>query len=480
MRGTKMSVLKAALPAVVCACAGVASAVPDVIVGDLLAPSRYTPAYNGYWAFAIGTTSCNVGDTTLSWVASTNQHPVIGQTAYRYKTVNGTGRFEMIGISWLKHGFTALNETLCGPCSNPDNTGSTLDPTCSDPYVASLNGSQSGLGPRFQVNAYTGFYPYPVTGVPAIPPTGDPQRGVFRRLNIHQDDLAPALNPGALYFGEGHYVTPDDAAAGNGNNNASYRRMYVTALSPSGYNLSFQSSGSGNATVRRVSGIFAWRGVDPLVQIANVDVPGEGRFEVAYRAQLGTDGLYHYEYMVRNHNSDRSAGSVTLRHNGGASGCMTISGNGFRDVYYHSGEPYDQTDWGFALAGTDQKDISWSTTPHSTNPNANALRWSTAYTFRVSSPNPPEMGTMAIGLFKPGTPGEITTPVLVPSIISTDIDFNNDGVYPDSQDITDLLNVFGGGECAACDSIDINRDGVFPDTTDIQYFLSVFSGNPCP
>lgn len=58
------------------------------------------------------------------------------------------------------------------------------------------------------------------------------------------------------------------------------------------------------------------------------------------------------------------------------------------------------------------------------------------------------------------------------------IDFNGDGLFPDTADIDDLLTVFSGGTCPTgqCGSIDINNDGLFPDTADIDYFLCVFSG----
>ncbi|HEX2837636.1 MAG TPA: hypothetical protein VHN77_05870, partial [Phycisphaerales bacterium] len=51
-----------------------------------------------------------------------------------------------------------------------------------------------------------------------------------------------------------------------------------------------------------------------------------------------------------------------------------------------------------------------------------------------------------------------------------DIDFNNDGLFPDTQDIDDLLTVFSGGACSTgnCDPIDFNQDGLFPDTLDID------------
>ncbi len=64
-----------------------------------------------------------------------------------------------------------------------------------------------------------------------------------------------------------------------------------------------------------------------------------------------------------------------------------------------------------------------------------------------------------------------------------DIDFNGDGLFPDTADIDDYLSVFSGGPCptgpGACNDIDFNNDGLFPDTMDIDAFLNVFSGGPC-
>jgi hypothetical protein len=64
------------------------------------------------------------------------------------------------------------------------------------------------------------------------------------------------------------------------------------------------------------------------------------------------------------------------------------------------------------------------------------------------------------------------------------IDFNNDGLFPDTADIDDFLSVFSGGACSTdpvpgCNDIDYNNDGLFPDTTDIDSILSVFSGGAC-
>jgi hypothetical protein len=61
------------------------------------------------------------------------------------------------------------------------------------------------------------------------------------------------------------------------------------------------------------------------------------------------------------------------------------------------------------------------------------------------------------------------------------IDFNNDGLFPDTADIDDFLSVFSGGPCSTgtCGDIDFNNDGLFPDTADIDAFISVFSGGQC-
>ncbi len=62
------------------------------------------------------------------------------------------------------------------------------------------------------------------------------------------------------------------------------------------------------------------------------------------------------------------------------------------------------------------------------------------------------------------------------------IDFNGDGLFPDTTDIDDFLTVFSGGACGNapnCGDIDFNNDGLYPDTSDIDALLNVFSGGAC-
>ncbi len=62
-----------------------------------------------------------------------------------------------------------------------------------------------------------------------------------------------------------------------------------------------------------------------------------------------------------------------------------------------------------------------------------------------------------------------------------DMDFNNNQVFPEDQDVIDFLHVLAGGVCAgspfsACDSIDINANGLFPEDADVIAFFNRLSG----
>jgi len=78
---------------------GTASAGADVIVGAIPNVSSYGAVTSGgvtTMAYAIGTTSCNIGTQPLEWFASPdNRHPFIPMNAFRYRN----GRFEQIGMS---------------------------------------------------------------------------------------------------------------------------------------------------------------------------------------------------------------------------------------------------------------------------------------------------------------------------------------------------------------------------------------------
>ncbi len=365
---------------------------PDVIVGGLYDLRRWGANPSGtIQAYSLGTMSCNIGDTPLLWQGSTNLKPVIGMNMFRLKD----GRFEQIGQSWLKWAFTALAQNWCGTCINP-GTGSLLGVNCSDPYSASLNGSQSRLGPKSVVNAFTAVFP----ASHATPGSGT----VDGRLQVLTTDMDPNQNVGALYFVEGQYVTQDDMNAGNGYNNAAWRQVWVQST----LGISFTSpTGLVDYTHREEPAILAWRAMDPVVPISVIQIPDEGRLYLAWRAYRVGATTWDYEFALYNYNSHRSVGAFRIP-------LVTDPGNilsvGFHDVFYHSGEPYDGTDWPGTYNGTE---LAWATTPFATNQNANALRWGTLYNFRFRAKDvPPEqLVSVTLDLFRPGTPASISVPL---------------------------------------------------------------------
>jgi len=384
----------------------------DVIVGDLPDIQNYA-SQNGIEAFAVGTTSCNVGDEELLWIANTNEHPVIAQNFFKWDPDAGT--FEQLGQSWLKHGFFALQQTLCCECI--DAPSNRLGVGCADPYGAGLNGDAPDLGPKHEVNAHTGIFAYPPSNPLPITPN------VGRRLQIPITKLEASATSTVRYFVEGQYIAPDDAAAGNGNNNASYREVLVDGAGP-GWNFSLTG-----ATMREQPAIRAWASLDPDVLETDVQIPGEGLIIVASKATDLGNGFWHYEYAVHNLNSDRSIQSFEVPVGAGV-GVFNI---GFNDPEWHSGEPYDNTDWvGVRTATT----VRWDCDSFAVNPNASALRWGTMGTFRFDANFGPEDHNAIIGLFKPGTPASVSAAVRTPPVFIGPQDCNDNGV----DDVDDIAN----------------------------------------
>ena len=427
---------------------------PDVIVGAIPDISKYgSVVVNGQtiMAYSIGTTSCNIGDELLDWFAQPdNRHPFITQNIYRIKG----GRIEHIGMGWGKHGFTALQGTLCGACQAA-SSGTWLGIGCSDPYSSGLNGSQSGLGTRTEVNAATGVFPGTYnTGMPAAPAT------IGRRIQVNGNDLNPALNAGATYLVEGQYIHSGDAARGNDNNNASWRSVTVGALTSGAYTLTLGTA----ATVQQQPAITAWRAADAAVTLVNADVPSDGRFILGYKVSQNTNGTWHYEYAVQNLNSDRSGQSFRVPVPTG----VAVTNVYFHDVDYHSGDAYVLTDWTSTTTGGA---VTWAGGTFAQNSNNNALRFSTLYNFAFDASTAPVAGNATIGLFKPGAAGaanSIDIATLVPSGPSNPADLNGDGTV-NGADLAALLGNWGG-----TGSSDINGDGT-TNAADLALLLSAWS-----
>lgn len=426
----------AAIAAAATSLAAASAVGPDIVCFYAANDISYLGSSGGIGGYAISTTSCNYGDQEADWYGGTNNTPLIGQNAYRLKD----GRFEQLGMSWLKHSFCALSEPGCGDCQSTDC--STLGIGCADTYGAGLNTNPSG--PRSDVNAFSGYYPYPFNVSNSGP-------SVLRgNLQIRDDDVDPALNAGAQYLFEAYYLSTDDAPAGNSANNASWRSVNFTGVG--------SVSSTGNTEVGEAA-IRKWATWDPSVDLTDVHVPDDGFFIVGAKASDLGGGIWHYEYAVWNHNCDASAGSFSVPVPNGAA----VTNIGFHDVDYHSGEIYDGTDWSASVV---PGSITWSTTPYAQDPNANALRWATMYNFRFDANVAPDVAPVTLGMFKPGGATSVSADTIAPPAEPVDPcdlplgycpdDVNGDHVV----DVNDMLEALGSfGQCG---------DGTFRPVGDVN------------
>ena len=433
---------------------------PDVVYTDCTSVTNWG-AIGGIRGYSLGSFTCNIGDENLAWGTNT---PLLGMNAYKLED----GRLMQLGLSWMKRGTGAAAGSGCGlPCNGAG--GSVLGAGCRDVYGSSFNGSQSILGPRSQVNAYTGDNPGSSGASPTI---------LSKRLQIQESDL---LSTSALYFIEGVYVAPDDAANGNAYNNASYKRVTVAP--------SFDMSPVGAMQTYRPA-LEAWAdhglGIDTpdlTVELTTADIPNEGRFHIGSKVTDLGGGQFLYDYAIFNLNSHRSAGSFSVPIPAGA----TVSGIGFHDVDHHSGEPYDPTDWGVVVNGSS---ITWSSpATFAQNADSNALRYGTMYNFWFECNASPSQTATTIGLFRPGTPDSIDVTMQGPLVTVTPVDqfrrgdCNSDGSFDISDAIIRLATLFPlpGAPTIPCEAACDANDDNAGDIADAIYILQwLFNGEALP
>jgi hypothetical protein len=384
---------------------------PDVIMGNL--PSLTQAGNNGTQVgLAMGTDICNNGDVPVDWFRlPETDHPVIPQNLYRLSGgANNDDRFEQIGQSWGMHQFFPLQNNACGfGCTSaPDSAH--LGVGCSTADTAGINASQSVVGSRAWVNPFTGIFPSTSNSH-----TGHTHDGTTHRILVEGNDLSPAMNPGATYFGEAQLVTPHEYAwcqshAGECNmfNNVSYRQFNVVGTT------SFNFSPVGSTV--RTPAIFVW----PGATIQTIEpAPGvDGRAFIAYKVtcQGGLPITCDYEYAIYNENLDRGIQSFSVP---GGCGFGTPANLEFHAPLNHPGIANDGTvgDAGYSnapwTASGSPAAASWHTETFAQNPNANALRWGTLYNFRFRSGTGPRFANATIGFFKTGDP--ITVAVVGPN-----------------------------------------------------------------
>ena len=399
----------------------------DVIVGDLSDMVQYG-RLGDIVGVALGSPVCNAGDEPLDWFPLAQPyHPFINYNLYRLRG----DRFEQIGQSWIKHGFAAAQADACGLGCIPHVDSTRLGVGCSDTYGSALNADQGFLGPRHEVNPWTGAWTYEGSH---LQQGGDTHSPISHRLQLHDQDL----NPSGEYVAELYVVAHDD---GNHLNSIGWEPVTISGV-PGG-TWTFNLGGSGTVIGPAVSG---WPGA--TISIMPQDPVDDGRVVVAGKAIDNGDGTWRYEYAIYNHDLDRGVGSLSV-----PLGPDTIVSNtGFVAVESHD-EPFSNDPW---LTMVDPDQVMWATEPFTHNPNANPIRWGTLYNFWFDADAPPADTTVTLGLFKPGDPASMAGPSVGPLAPGIPGDVDGDGLVT----ITDFLALLAAwGPCADCGDCPADFDG---------------------
>ena len=184
-----------------------------------------------------------------------------------------------------------------------------------------------------------------------------------------------------------------------------------------------------------------------------MDVSNDGRFIVGCKVTDNGNGTWHYEYAVHNFNSHRSGRSFSVPVPAGTA----VTNAGFKDINYHSGDPYDPTDWTISISGGA---VTWTGGDFAANPNGNALRFATLYNFWFDASSAPVPANAAIGLCRPGAatdPPSVTVAVDGPGGVPPNpADLDGNGTV-NGADLGFLLAAWGA--CPAPCPADLDGNG---------------------
>ncbi len=336
-------------------------------------------------------TICNAGNAVLDYHVNPNpHHPLYTFNLYRLLD----GRFEQIGQSWVKHAWASDTANACGFGCQPPGNNQELGVGCSDTYGVGSNAQQSTLGPRSEINPWSGAFVFEGSHI-------DLQQGghgpIDHRLQIHDDDLDPAMNVGAQYFGEFYAVHHQDI---DHMNSIAWEPVAISG-SPGGTWV-FDISASGTVVGPAIE---AFTGAT-ITTIAS-DLVSDGRVLLAMTATDAGGGLWDYQYVLYNHDLDAEIRAFTIP----ADSSVTITNIGFH-APQSSELIYSNQPW---LSQRNAGELFFFAAPPSGGLLPNTLRWGTAYTFTFTADAPPVASQVILHPLNPAPTPQLIGDTLAPS-----------------------------------------------------------------
>lgn len=401
---------------------------------------------------------CNRGSEPISCRNNPDpRHPFIAMNLYKLDAVPdrpGATRLRQIGVSWAKHVFAAGYMNDCGYGCPSTGISSTFRPGCSDIYDTATNGDQARLGPRSEINPWTGQFDFASSLLNQPLP---PQTAITRRMRLTDAEVNAFLNPGATLLSEVFIIVAEDE---DHLNNVVHQRFYAAGFSGSVWSFTAPTPAIIGPAINSWTGA-EMRTVPPDVGQGSAD----GRCIIAARATPNGDGTWHYEYAVYNHDMHRAVRSVVLPLRPGAvaaaPGCFSVAGADLEPGFHENPWTID------AAAGS----VAWST-DDTAAPASNPLRWGTLNNYWFDSPHPPGPTRVALGLFRPaaGQPDVIEAIVTGPSLCPGDFDLRGTVTV---QDIFEYLFAYFTADPRA----DLDGSGTVTLQDLFAYLVAYFS--PC-
>lgn len=439
----------------------------DILIGEILSVQQFGRV-GDVIAASMDSPLCNAGVEPLDWIGNPDpRHPFYGFNLYRLMN----DRFEQIGMSWAKHGTASAQQDVCGLGCIPHPNSQACGVGCSDTYGAGFNSIQANMGPRHEIDPWTGTFDFNESHQDLEPGGHSP---IEHRMRIHDDDLDPALNPGAMYFVELVIFSHDDV---DHTNSIAWEPVGVSGT-PGGtwfFDVGADASVLGPA-------LDAWSGAQRT--IFQTEPKTDGRAHLSVKVTDNGNGTWHYQYAIYNHDMNRKVGSFSLPLDPAVT-ITNVEFEAFETELDTITADFKNDPWTVSFAG---EAITFSTTPHVTDPLSNPLRWGTLFNLGFDADAAPVETTATLGIFEPGNPNELTgvtqgppAPPLGTPLLRGDCDAN--GVYNPLADATFLLNFgFVGGAAPTCDdACDANDDGVLNPLADALHILNHgFVGGPPP
>jgi hypothetical protein len=354
------------------------------LLSSLTSVGRSGSFPNGLNAFAMATTSCNLGSVNVPWLSPMQEnHPYIGFMLARQEP-GATRLVQISDYSYVKHGFFALSNDQCTPCQQSSN-GTFLGVGCSDTYAVSNNADNFWLGPPAEINAWLGEWESTCSFFDAgLTPTPPFNCDNVRSFSIGQSgSLGPVGNRvrvtdadlnvgGASYFYYSYYAIRGEPEANRTNNMGS--RQFTPNWGGSSWGV------SNTGPLVSASILTRWTGATVT---SNTNGSSDGRVYVAVKVTGPVNGLYHYEYALHNRDNHRQVGALRLPICPGTQ----ILNAGFRDIDSSAGN-----NW---VASVQGNELVW-------NSAGTGLGWNNVFNFWFDSPAGPSSGSAQLVQLLPG------------------------------------------------------------------------------